>query len=164
MPSQPLPAVRFVLDAPGERQVQAVRRWAGLGSAFAGLWLGAVADGWGLRLIGLASAAIGLAYGLSGRHRRPAAAAAAPTTGYLEVSPAGIELCEGAERQQLAWSDLSRAVLDEDRLAVRLERRQGQPLVLEAQYANAGVYDVFEAICAHGAAAGLAGCTRGSDD
>jgi len=164
MPTEPLPPVRFLLDVPGEGQLRALRRLAGFGSVLAGLWLAVVADGWSLRVCGLVSAAVGLAWALTAPARRAGPGADAPGPGYLEVGPAGIELSEGGRQERLAWTELRRAVLDEDRLAVRLERLEGPPLVLEPHYENVGVYEIFEAICAHGAAAGLAGCTRGSDD
>ncbi|AKF06863.1 hypothetical protein [Sandaracinus amylolyticus] len=103
----------------------ALRNWVGLLFSVAGL---AACAGW---------------VALVGRSRRRARG-----TVSLRLEPDALRLADGATTIELPWSDVSDVAVDEDRLDVRITRRDGDPLRIEPMFRGASVYDLADAICA----------------
>ena len=57
----------------------------------------------------------------------------------LALAPSGLTLAPAPE---IAWSEVSRVEVDEDRLVVLVHRTGGEPLVIEPVYDGISVYDL----------------------
>lgn len=65
---------------------------------------------------------------------------------YLTLDGEGIELAVGAQSTHVRWHEIERGLVDEDKLVVRLERRERPALELEAQWSGLGLYGLLEEI------------------
>lgn len=64
----------------------------------------------------------------------------------LVIDNEGIRIQTGDDEQFHGWDELGEVAIDEDRLVVRVERDEGEPWMLDANWSDASVYDVAEAI------------------
>lgn len=124
---------RYEHDANAEREALRLRGAAGLLALISGAWLLLMPD-LVARLFGIAGCAFGLIW--LARWRR---GAAPPSVTYLEVRDDALVRCEGAITDVVPWSDVNEIDVDEDRLLVRIERREGAPLRIEPRY-GLGLY------------------------
>lgn len=72
----------------------------------------------------------------------------------LSLTPEALEVTLGDRVDRAAWADVAAVVVDEDRLVVKIERRSGEPLVLDPLWRGLGVYDLEAAIRAAWVASG----------
>jgi hypothetical protein len=160
-PSREAPApLRLTLDARAERAVAGLRLAGAAAALGAAAWMLALGPGLlGGVLVGVSALAGAgwLAAAALGRRR-----ARAPDAWSLEADEVGLRLREGAEGTTVAWAEVTRVDVDEDRLVVRLYRAAEEPVTIEPRYAGLSVYALAGALEERRAASGRA-AGRGLD-
>ena len=137
--------VRLELDTASERAGALLRIGAALLVAVAATWLLALPFGVprAFAVAGLVFAILWIARGL-----RATAQTRNPAEHYLELTEAALCLRAGPVSERVPWLDIAGLSLDEDRLLLRVLRRQGPPLEIEPRYRGLGLHALYEAIAA----------------
>ncbi len=137
-------AVRLGLSVDAERATGMLRLAAGIAVGIGAVWLAALrpdAVGWIVVVVAcLASLGWVLAYQ---RSRRRIAEA---SRWYLALDALGLEIAKGGNPLTIAWTDVTQMRVDENRLNIVLERRDGPRVVIEPMWADLGVYDLLETL------------------
>jgi len=153
--------VRLQLDLRAERAIARLRVSAALIVALSSGWL--VALPYLLpRLFALAGFAFALLWLVrAARMRRQIRSA---TDHYLELDRDALRLREGERTERVPWSEVESISVDEDRLLLRVARRQGRILEIEPRYGGVGLYELFEAVRRAWTRAGTGGGCAPAED
>lgn len=155
-PAMSEPRRRFELDVAAERSTGNLRLVGAALVAACAVWIAASepsALGWVAAVLTALAAAGWVAAWRHGRRRARRA-----EDWYLELGDEALLLAEGPERLQVPWTDVHEVQVDEDRLVVRLERRNDKPLEIQPRYEGAGLHELGEAVrLAHRDASGPEG-------
>ncbi len=137
--------VRLELDTQSERGAALLRTAAALLVAVSATWLLALpyAVPRAVAVVGLVFAILWIA-----RSLRTTARAGDPAEHYLELTDSALCLREGPVSERVPWLDIAGLALDEDRLLLRVVRRQGPPLEIEPRYRGLGLHALYEAVAA----------------
>lgn len=71
---------------------------------------------------------------------------ASPDRHELRLTPDELVLVEGPREERLAWGEIARIEVDEDRLVVRIEAPGRDPMTIEPRYGRLGVTELERAI------------------
>lgn len=134
----------FRHDTRAERSVGTLRLIAAVAVAGATIWAAFLQPG-GLCWLGIVAswlAVIGWIVAWRASRRRAASTGAH----YLALREAGLALAEGGPEIVIPWSEVTSVDVDEEKLVVRIARRDAAPLPIEPRYQGASVYTLRDAI------------------
>ena len=153
--------VRYELDVRAEREAALLRGGAAALAVIAGLWLFALpypvprlfaAAGFVFAVLWMVRAAR-----IGHRIRNPA-------EHYLELDRDALRLREGERLHELPWTEIASVSIDEDRLVLRIARRQGGVVEVEPRYRGVALPALCDAIrAARLRAAARGGCAPAGD-
>ena len=136
---------RLTLDRAAERDTGLLRLGAAIVTLIGVAWLATFdLPAWAVALVAIAAAVAVMWVGLYVRARRRVATADAQ---YLETRPDGLTHASGATVREVSWTEVDAVEVDEDRLFLRVDLKDGEPLVIEPIYGGLGVYELFDAVC-----------------
>lgn len=141
--SHPLP-IRLLADANTERRIAFVRGGVGVAVLLGASWLFALPD-WGMpQLLAGAGALFALAW-IARALRVARAAPVATEPDRLELDAEGLRLYEAGQLRALAWRDIVRIAIDEDRLTLALALREtGEIVHIEPRYRDVSLQALLE--------------------
>lgn len=159
--AEPQLPLRYELDVRAEREAALLRGAAAVLVLVAGTWLFALpysvprlfaAAGFVFAVLWLVRAArIGRRIRHSAEH-------------YLELGHDALRLRDGAQLHELPYREIGSVSVDEDRLVLRIARRQGAVLEIEPRYRGVGLHALCDAIrAARSRAARGGGCAPAGD-
>lgn len=131
---------RFEADVRAERATANLRLAGSAVVLACAVWMmatGPGALGWLFAILALLAGLGWAAAGLAGRRR----AGRAPES-FIEVGPEGVLLADAGRRLQIPWSEVGNVRVDEDRLVIALERRSGDPFVVQPRYRGVGLHEL----------------------
>jgi hypothetical protein len=152
---------RYELDVRAEREAALLRGGAALLVLFAGTWLFALPYSVPrvFAAIGFVFAALWLV-----RAARIGRRIQKPAEHYLELGRDALRLREGELLHELPYGEIASVSIDEDRLVLRIARRQGPTLEIEPRYRGVALHALCDAIrAARSRASGRGGCAPGQD-
>jgi hypothetical protein len=160
-PASPRSALRCELDVRGEREAAVLRIVGAVVATIAGAWLFALPYTVPrlFALAGFAFAALWTARALRMRRRFRN-----PAEHYLELGADALRLRDGAELHEVPWREVQAVSVDEDRLVLRIARRDAAALEIEPRYRGVALHALCDAIrAARYRATGRGGCATAAD-
>ena len=160
-PTQPPATLRYELDVRAEREAALLRSAGAIVALIAGTWLMVLpyAVPRVFAAAGFVFAILWLVRALRIRQRIRSAG-----EHYLELAEDALRLRDGAQLHELPWSEVAAVSIDEDRLLLRIARRDGGVLEIEPRYRGAGLHALCDAIrAARARAARRGGCAPAGD-
>jgi hypothetical protein len=133
---------RLFLDTRELRDRTRLRLTASLPALVGGLWLVWTTGSWLLRAFALAGVTFATIWLVIAR--RTAIQLSNAPDHYLDIGAEALQVCAGAERRTLAWTDIEAVEIDEDRLVVSLRLSGGGRLVIEPQYGELDLPELAE--------------------
>lgn len=139
----PHPFRSFEHDVASERGVMWLRGVAALWTLVCVVWLGIVLRTWVGLAFGLVGTVIALLWAaMIARARRRVRGG----TVALRLTPEALSYDDGARTIEIAWRDVRGVDVDEERIAVRIERAEGEAELVEPLFRGVGVYELAEAV------------------
>lgn len=160
-PAPPREPMRYELDVRAEREAALLRAVGAVVALIAGIWLFALPYSVprGFAVVGFVFAVLWLV-----RAARIVRRTGVPAEHYLELGRDALRLREGEQLHELPWAEIASVSIDEDRLVLRIARRQGGFLEIEPRYRGVALHALGDAIrAARSRATGRGGCAPAGD-